>query len=483
MIDKNLLPSIKRLLSFNKMRNISVQGISFMENKKVKISKSENKFILSFNIDLTEYKAVESLQDSNFPKFSFTHNKNTYVINEKMSRITKFKDNTINGDSDDSSLEVEVNSMYSEKININKEYYFRYFIPIEKEIRFDDYNSYKFKNQGKFTNGDLIKINISQDEIHLYNFKYNKKEYIIIESSKKCCLKYIEDIAYASLLTIGFLSGKLYLDEAYIIASDQKKFNNPLGVYYKSLRKSIFGQYSIFTTNVYSILIPIAKKMCAKNAEKRMLDIIEKKWEYRINIIEEVVFSKIVETFYKYESIARAALTTLTASRLGLEIQSAVYCISFEAICNSIIKIKSLEPPKTIEESEWEVIKKELLAIPTISQLSDKAKEYLKNKINNLNQATNIDKLSLPFKAVGYNLSEEEIKVIKDRNRFLHGHLNIEKGEAEIDKLFYTSLMLHRLCCILILKLCEFQGYIINNKVLFAKDINRHTNEWGFKKI
>ena len=68
MIDKNLLPSIKRLLSFNKMRNISVQGISFMENKKVKISKSENKFILSFNIDLTEYKAVESLQDSNFPK-------------------------------------------------------------------------------------------------------------------------------------------------------------------------------------------------------------------------------------------------------------------------------------------------------------------------------------------------------------------------------------------------------------------------------
>ena len=109
--------------------------------------------------------------------------------------------------------------------------------------------------------------------------------------------------------------------------------------------------------------------MCAKNAEKRMLDIIEKKWEYRINIIEEVVFSKIVETFYKYESIARAALTTLTASRLGLEIQSAVYCISFEAICNSIIKIKSLEPPKTIEESEWEVIKKELLAIPTISQI------------------------------------------------------------------------------------------------------------------
>ena len=103
----------------------------------------------------------------------------------------------------------------------------------------------------------------------MYNFKYNKKGYIIIESSKKCYLKYIEDIAYASLLTLGFLSGKLYLDEAYIIASDQKKFNNPLGVYYKSLRESIFGQYSIFTKNAYSILIPIAKKNVCKKCRKK----------------------------------------------------------------------------------------------------------------------------------------------------------------------------------------------------------------------
>ena len=115
--------------------------------------------------------------------------------------------------------------------------------------------------------------------------------------------------------------------------------------------------------------------------------------------------------------------------------------------------------------------------------LDEEEKKYLKNKINNLNQPPNTDKLSLPFKAVGYNLSKEEIEVIKDRNKFLHGHLNINVNETEINKLFYTSLMLHRLCCVLILKLCGFQGYIINNKALFAKNINRPTYECGFKKI
>ncbi|WP_315047361.1 hypothetical protein [Capnocytophaga sputigena] len=481
MINKNLLPSIKSLLRFNRMRKISVQGISFMKNRKVKISKLGNKFILCFNIRSEEHNDVESAKETNFPKFSFLHNKTTYIITEEMSRISKFKDNISKGDY---SLEVEINSIYNNKINTDKEYYFRYFIPTERKVCFNDYDSYNFQNQGKYTNGELIKINILQDEIHLYNFEYSKKNYLIIESSKKCSLKYIEDIAYASLLTLGFLSGKLYLNEAYIIASNKNSFNNPIGVYYKSLRESISGQYSVFTTNAYSVLIPIAKKMSVKDAENRMLKIINNGWKSSIDCIEEVVFSNIVKTFYENESIARAALTTLTASKLGLEIQPAVYCISFEAICSSIIKIKSLNPPNIIEKVKWEDIKKKLLNITTMSNILDKEeKKYLKNKINNLNQPPNTDKLSLPFKAVGYNLSKEEIEVIKDRNKFLHGHLNINVNETEINKLFYTSLMLHRLCCVLILKLCGFQGYIINNKALFAKNINRPTYEWGFKKI
>ena len=89
----------------------------------------------------------------------------------------------------------------------------------------------------------------------------------------------------------------------------------------------------------------------------------------------------------------------------------------------------------------------------------------------------------MPFNAVGYTLSNEEMQSIQDRNLFLHGHLNVQQGENEIDKLFYTSLMFHRLCCILILKMVGFKGHIVNNIAFFAKNMNMTTTEWGFKKI
>ena len=43
--------------------------------------------------------------------------------------------------------------------------------------------------------------------------------------------------------------------------------------------------------------------------------------------------------------------------------------------------------------------------------------------------------------------------------------------------------MMHKLCSILILKLVEFEGYIINNVKLHEKNINRTIEEEGFLKI
>ncbi|REC39780.1 hypothetical protein [Chryseobacterium sp. 5_R23647] len=173
----------------------------------------------------------------------------------------------------------------------------------------------------------------------------------------------------------------------------------------------------------------------------------------------------------------------LSNSKLGLELQSGAFCISFETICNSISKKYNSVGPKMIETLQWESLKKDLLAVFNNSKLTKEAKQFGINKINNLNQPTNKDKLTLPFKEVGYKLNLSEIKVINDRNLFLHGNLNVKDSENEIDKLFYTSIMLHRLCCTLILKMCAFDGHIINNIILYSPNTNVDTNEWGFKKI
>ena len=481
-IDKNLLPSLKFIDSLRRMKKISVQGIPFMENRQIGFSKEQNKFALSFKTQVAEHGSVESAKISNLPEFSFLHNNRSYTIPNEMSRIVKHHDNAWDGSSNDFSIDVDAYTIYSSKIDTTRKYYFRYFVPVDKRVNFEDYDHYGFLCQGKQA-GSLIKIIFPENEIHLYQLEYQKEFFLVIESTKKCCLKDIEKIAYAALLALGFFSGILHLQETYIIASKSKNFNSPIGIYYKSLRETILGQYTIFTTNPYSVLIPIARKMKAKNAENRMMKIIKDKWGFRIDRIKEDVFSKMTKVFYENEPIARAALISLTASKLGLELQSGVYCIAFETVCNSVNQIFNLEMPHIIEKEQWQTIKPTLLNIFNQSTLSQEAISFGKNKINNLNQPTNIDKLSLPFNAVGYTLSKEEIDAIKDRNRFLHGHLNIKQGENEVDKLFYTSLMLHRLCCTLILKLCSFNGHIINNIALFARDINVNTNEWGFKKI
>lgn len=482
LIDKNLLPSLKFIDSLRRMKKISVQGIPFMENRQIGFSKEQNKFTLRFKTQVAEYASVESAKISNLPEFSFLHNNRSYTIPNEMSRIVKHHDNAWDGSSNDFSIDVDACTIYSSKIDITRKYYFRYFVPVDKRVNFEDYDHYVFLCQGKQA-GSLIKIIIPENEIHLFHFEYKKEYYLVIESTKQCYLKDIEDIAYASLLTLGFFSRTLHLQETYIIASKSIGYSSPIGLYYKSLRESITGQYSIFTTNSYSVLIPIARKMKAKNAEDRMMKIIHDKWGFRIERVKEDVFSEMTNIFHKNEPVARAALISLTASKLGLELQSAVYCIAFETICNFINKTYDLQAPHIIDETEWLIILPSLLDVLNKSSLSKEAMSFAKNKINNLNQPTNKDKLTLSFSAVGYNLSNEEIKAINDRNLFLHGHLNVKSGEKEIDKLFYTSLMFHRLCCTLILKMSGFNGHIVNNIPLYAPDINVKTNEWGFKKI
>lgn len=482
-IDKNLDPSLRLIDSFKRMKEIHVQGISFMKDRHVDFSKRSNKFTISFDTQITEHTNVESAKFSNLQEFTFLHNNRSYIVPKDMSIITKYKDNLLEDTTNNTfSVDIDIHAMYSAKIKIDRKYYFRYFVPVNKQIEYDDYDHYNFLCKGKSA-GNLIKIARPNDEIHLYHFRYHKELYLVVESTKPCNFKDIEDIAYSTLLTLGFFSGTFHLQETYIVASKGKSFNCPVGLYYKSLRETISGQYSIFTTNAYSVLIPIARKMKAVNAEEKMMKKLDEKWKCRVERVKEDVFSKMMNLFYKHEPIARAALISLTASKLELGLQAGVYCIAFEAICNSVNKISNTKIPHVIEEKQWQDIKLALLEVLNNSSLSQDAMLFGKKKIDNLNEPTNMDKLSLPFNAVGYTLSKEEIKAIKDRNLFLHGHLNIGKNENEVDKLFYTSLMFHRLCCILILKLSGFKGYIVNNLALYASNMNMPVHECGFKKI
>ena len=64
-------------------------------------------------------------------------------------------------------------------------------------------------------------------------------------------------------------------------------------------------------------------------------------------------------------------------------------------------------------------------------------------------------------------MNDNDKEALMMRNTFLHGGLVKGTIEKQSNELFYLSLMLHKLACIIILKRAGYEGYILNNPVLF----------------
>ena len=88
----------------------------------------------------------------------------------------------------------------------------------------------------------------------------------------------------------------------------------------------------------------------------------------------------------------------------------------------------------------------------------------IKAKLDNINSPTNRDKLQTPFKILGLNLTDEEIKVISKRNDFLHGNnlLKVKGDENCFQYVYYVNLELNFLVNALILKSIGFSGPVKN---------------------
>lgn len=478
---KYIEPSISLIKELLELKEGKINGITYAENAPVLVEKEDNSFDLEFNS--VDYNSIDKAKYENLDNFQLICNGKTYIVPKNQSHIAKIKDHY---DERGFGCTIRVSDIHTPSINQEEAYYFRYIIPVDKKVHFTDFRGWNFEIGNSYLGTGLMKIEFPQGEAHFYHANIKEQSFLIVESRFMCEFKEIDKIAYSVLLGFGFIIGKVYLNEAYAIVATTDDFLNPVGVYYKSLRKSIECQYTIFTTNVYSVLMPIAKRMACPDAEKRMMNLIEKrKWNFAIEEISEEIFSCLVLNFYKYDAIARSALLLLDSSTLTLELQPAAYCIAYETLCTELSKLCNLQSHTVIEKSTWEKggVRKELLGVIEAKRkqnvLNDEQAEFLRKKVNNMNMPTNRDKLNMPFLHFGYTLSDLEISAIGDRNRFMHGNLNADKEEELADKLFTTSLIMHKLSCILILKFAGFEGYIINNLALYGKE----SKQWPFLRI
>ena len=339
-----------------------------------------------------------------------------------------------------------------------KSYYYKFLLPKGKYSWIHEISSNYYSlsyNKQKYEQLGLIEISISEQKIHLYPFNTStKEEYIVIELQFPCTYAAAQKYQWIISLSLGLITSHVPLDFAFVSCSIKEEDSIKL-IGYQHLRDTIKCPYHFYTSNSHWLKDAIKKpKLNYVNLE-----------EYKdlLASIHPEDFSNIVSHLYNDEKMARGALLLLDAPSLPLDYQGAILSVALETLSN--VSNTTLVDPKS-----WKKTKKDVLEIIR-REFGDNSAiiENLENKWFSINSPTNKEKLSRPFADVGYELSELEKRVIKERNKFLHGSLTL-KGTVEEDASYQSFLCfeLIKLCSILLFRRMGFKYPLLNNAVLYG---------------
>jgi hypothetical protein len=369
--------------------------------------------------------------------------------------------------------------------------FLRCVIPVGDKEGFNihDFQSFYCVTQNKKTIS-FIKINISNEIFHLYNFKLGSEFYIIIDCITSTQLDNFQKKCFNILLTLGFIKGNLIHDEAYFISFLEEAMDDIDNVLYHSMRSSIKTSQPTFTTNPYSVYSDTEFERDGNGVLKSPL--IEE-LNKDLNYFSDEVFSTLSTLLHDNEKLQRAVLIYVQSHIASLEIRIPNYYVAIEAITGHISSelASSKTPLNPIKDPK---IASEL--IKDIIQIAEQMKKdndlndeqfnmeiFLKN-INKLNSPPNADKLSESFTYLGYDLTKEQKNLLKERNRFLHGSFLKTIGhDEEFREALHVSLRLHFMIAVLIYKLSGFTGRIINYAELWSYMTEKNLGEERLVKI
>ena len=316
----------------------------------------------------------------------------------------------------------------------------------------------------------LIELKDGDTLLHVYPCQDEDKKYMVVESLTETTIQQMAEDVYSVALTIGFITGTIHLGKCYEFSSPELEFGQGVVMSYHTMRPSSETGMKIFTTNMYYVRETLKSANVNLNAKTPLYN---ENGEFQAHLqdwLQPDMIQKLFNLIHGDKKVARAVVTLIESANFPLEYQASVRAIVLETLAHS-------EPgPKPIPCDElWTEMKAELESVigkyennaDGERQISEEGLNVLQKKINSMNNPTNADSLARPLKEAGYSTTANDMEALKMRNTFLHGGLVKGSIEKQADELFYLSLMLHKLGCIIILKWAGFEGYILNNPVLF----------------
>lgn len=370
-------------------------------------------------------------------------------------------------------MRMTVSRLQTSDFNESVETYLRIFQPIEKFDLFHDIHTFGYA-EGKYEWSGRMEIKIDTLTVDVFPYDYNGQKYIVFESKSLISANGFSNKVFSICVALGLITKRVWQDEAITVEYTDDNFDCPTSFCYQTLRPTIYGTYSIFTTNVYWIEDRLND---LKNTEYAVDMLKTENGEVNRGLIDWLqpdFISSLCSLIDSQDSLRRAVSMLIEGSTYPMEYQPSMYCVALETITSYIKKKRNIKDTAPIPKDKFEngIISKFNEVLSDFERETPNLVENIKiirNKLKSLNAPTNQDKLSLPFEAVGYKLTKQELEAIKNRNRFLHGStLTLKSGEDEFDKLFQTNIILHKLCCILIFKEAGFNGYLLNNSVLYG---------------
>lgn len=460
MKNKCLSTSFLLIDSFFQSNPFHVKGLGFDGDAENNLSQEPDGIYLSNRVKLSK-QYWDTLNSVLLPELRISCNRE-YIIPSKKGVTKELPDFA----QDISDAKIKIDRFQDEFYIEGAIYFFRFFLPINN----DDWSSVienKAYSNSKSWSFGLIELTFENGTIDLYPAKNNNRQYIVIETSFPCTEAEMHSYVYSILVALGVVTGTIHLDEVFIIASNQPYFDRELLLAYSSLRNTSKSNYNIIATNMWSVKDCLTKN----NVNYAIAQIFDSsdspKSEYE-KLMTSKVFNKLVLLLYNNDCLTRAVQIITDAANEPLDYQGALMSVALETITGHFAPKDN--PP--IETASWNKVsdayEKMIQELLGGNDIDNEIAKILRNKKNSLNRISNQEKLKSPFTKHGYSISKNELNAINSRNRFLHGNIMGDTIDESFHEIFYTCLVLSKLCYILLLKEAGYSGYIVNSPVIYG---------------
>jgi hypothetical protein len=371
-------------------------------------------------------------------------------------------------------FEAEIGVIKSKNFSEKRKQYHRLIIPLKKKTSFFFILEDRTFETTTMHSRGCIRANFLNLYLDIFNYADKEKNnFLIIDCPLKVSHADFSDTAFACLVALGYLTGKLIQNEGVYFSYTKKEMIIPAALQFCSLRPSIDSLHHPVNSNPYGF-----------NVKGRKGDKLYKK----MKPVSELEFSKLCQQVYYKTDLRAALLLLMEVLKESIFTMAAGMAVILETLTNLFAKENPdyfihIKQPKVSS-----VILDELRSVITKHEntIGGEATTKLIELINQINQVSNKTKLTKPFEIMGFELNADDIHVIERRNDLLHGRLslnhdnNIEKADNE---LYLIATKLYTLINVLTLKQIGFSGYIINWPVYNKRVHKIKLNEEVFRKI